>query len=140
METNTTIITVATTVNAPIEKVWDCWTEPKHITQWNNASDDWHTPHATNDLKKGGTFNYRMEAKDGSAGFDFSGTYNEVKTKELIAYTIFDGRKVNILFTSLGTETKVLESFEAETTHTIELQKTGWQTIVDNFKRYTESI
>ena len=93
-----TTITVAATVNAPIEKVWQYWTAPQHITQWNNASNDWHTPKATNDLRKDGTFNYRMEAKDNSFGFDFEGRYTDIKTNELIEYVISDGRKVQILF------------------------------------------
>jgi uncharacterized protein YndB with AHSA1/START domain len=133
-----TTITVKTTVNAPVEKVWTFWTLPEHITQWNNASDDWHTPSATNDLRSGGKFTCRMEAKDGSFGFDFWGIYDEVKTNELIAYTMGDGRKAKIVFTSQGNTTKVVETFEAETENTIELQRGGWQNILDNFKKYAE--
>src|SRR5438477_12534599 len=91
-----TTITVQNTVNAPVEKVWRCWTGPEHITQWNNASDDWHTPYAENDIRVGGKFLARMEAKDGSFGFDFSGTYEELKINELIVYRIADGREVKI--------------------------------------------
>jgi uncharacterized protein YndB with AHSA1/START domain len=135
-----TIITVATTVNAPVQKVWDCWTKPEHITQWNNASDDWHTPSAKNDLRVGGSFVSRMEAKDGSMGFDFSGVYDAIRINEYIEYTIADGRKVKISFSGADNSTKVSESFDAENTHTHEMQKAGWQSILDNFKKYTESI
>ncbi len=133
-------ITVAVTINAPIEKVWDSWTAPEHIIQWNNASDDWHTPSATNDLRVGGAFLSRMEAKDGSFGFDFGGIYDAIKTNELIAYTIGDGRKVNISFTRNGNTTTITETFEAETTHSIEMQQSGWQSILESFKKYTESM
>jgi len=140
METkDKTVITVESTVNAPVEKVWGYFTKPEHITKWNNASADWHTPSAKNDLRVGGNFLYRMEAKDGSFGFDFGGTYDEVKNGELIEYTIGDGRKVKVNFTGEGNKTKVTENFEAENMNSIELQKTGWQAILDNFKRYTES-
>jgi len=133
-----TIITVQTTIQAPVEKVWDCWTNPKHIVQWNAASDDWHTPKAENDLRTGGKFTSRMEAKDGSMGFDFEGVYDEVKTNERIVYTIGDGRQVQIAFDSNGNETTVTERFEAENTHTIEQQQFGWQSILSNFKKYVE--
>ena len=131
-------ITVATTVNAPVAKVWEFWTNPKHITNWNNASDDWHTPRAENDLRVGGKFLSRMEAKDGSMGFDFNGVYDEVKTNELIAYTMEDGRKVKINLEDLGNETNITETFEAENENPVELQRGGWQSILDNFKKYTE--
>jgi uncharacterized protein YndB with AHSA1/START domain len=133
-----TVITVESTVNAPVEKVWEYWTKPEHITQWNNASDDWHTPRAENDLRAGGSFTARMEAKDGSFGFDFGGVYDIVTTNEYIAYTLGDGRKVNITFTANGNTTNVVESFEAESTNSIELQQGGWQAILNNFKKYTE--
>lgn len=140
MATNERVtITVTTHVNAPIEKVWEFWTLPKHITHWNNASDDWHTPHATNDLKTGGKFNFRMEAKDGSFGFDFEGIYDKIETNQVIDYTITDGRKVHILFEALGDTTVITERFEAEEVNSIELQLTGWQAILNNFKKYTES-
>ena len=134
-----TNITVENTVNAPVEKVWQYWTSPEHICKWNNASDDWHTPRAENDLRVGGKFLSRMEAKDGSFGFDFGGIYDEVKTNEVIAYTIGDGRKVKINFTNQGNETKVVETFEAENENSIELQRGGWQNILDSFKKYTEA-
>jgi len=134
-----TILTVENTVNAPVEKVWEYWTKPEHITKWNNASDDWHSPWAKNDLREGGSFSARMEAKDGSMGFDFAGVYDAVKPNEYIEYTMGDGRKVKIYFTSNGNTTKVVESFEAESTHSLEMQQGGWQAIMDNFKKYTEA-
>ena len=134
-----TIITIETIVNAPVQKVWDYWTKPEHITQWNNASDDWHTPWVKADFREGGNFIARMEAKDGSMAFDFSGIYNALKTNEYIEYTIGDGRKVKISFIAQGSSTKVVESFEAETMNSIELQRGGWQAILDNFKKYTEA-
>lgn len=133
------VIKVQTSVNAPLAKVWECWTTPAHITKWNNASEDWHTPSAENDLRTGGRFSARMEAKDGSMGFDFGGVYTHVKEHELIAYTLDDDRKVTISFTSTGATTTVTESFEAEDENSIELQKGGWQSILNNFKKYTES-
>ena len=140
MEAKTkTVITVANTVNAPVEKVWECWNKPEHIIKWASASDDWHTPRAENDLRMGGKFSSRMEAKDGSMGFDFAGTYDEVRVNEYFEYTLGDGRKVNITFTPQGNGTRVVENFESEQTHTIEMQRVGWQNIMDNFKKYTES-
>ena len=133
-------ITVKITVNEPIEKVWKCWTEPKYITKWNSASEDWHTPFAENDLRVGGSFISRMEAKDGSFGFDFSGTYDEVKLYDVISYVAADGRKVKITFIGQEKENKIIETFEAESTNSIELQQKGWQAILDNFKNFTEKI
>lgn len=129
-------ITVETTVQAPVEKVWEYWTEPTHITKWNSASEDWHTPIAENDLQVGGKFLSRMEAKDGSFGFDFGGVYDDVRLNEGIAYTLEDGRKVTINFIRQGDETKVIETFDAENTNPIEMQEAGWQAILDNFKKY----
>jgi uncharacterized protein YndB with AHSA1/START domain len=141
METGNNVkITVETTVQAPVAKVWECWTEPKHIRQWNNASDDWHTPHAENDLRVGGKFLSRMEAKDGSFGFDFGGVYDDVQLHERISYTIGDGRRVDITFTGGGERTTVVETFDAEQTNPIEMQQAGWQAILDNFKKYVESL
>lgn len=137
--TEKTTITVTATVNAPVDKVWGFWTNPEHITQWNNASEDWHSPKAENDLRNGGTFNYRMEARDGSFGFDFQGTYSNIKTKELIEYTLGDNRKVHIKFEANGNQTNITEAFEAETVNSIKLQKGGWQAILDNFKKYSEA-
>lgn len=134
------VITVETTVNAPVAKVWDAWTNPDHIVKWNQASDDWHTPRASNDLRIGGKFTARMEAKDGSMGFDFEGTYSEVKPNEYLEYTIPDGRVVKVTFTGNGNATSIVEQFDAENIHTAEMQQAGWQAILDNFKKYTESV
>jgi uncharacterized protein YndB with AHSA1/START domain len=139
METQAKTITVENTVKAPVEKVWQFWTLPEHITKWSNASDDWHTPFAENDLKVGGKFLSRMEAKDGSFGFDFGGVYDDVKINQVIAYTIGDGRKVKINFSPNGDETKIVETFEAENTNSVEMQRGGWQSILDNFKKYAET-
>lgn len=140
METaNRTKITVESIIKAPVEKVWDYWTSPEHIKKWNSASDDWHTPFSENDLRVGGKFTSRMEARDGSFGFDFGGVYDEVIQNKRIAYTLGDDRKVVVNFSSTGNETKVVETFEAEDTHSIEMQQGGWQAILDNFKRYTEA-
>ena len=133
-----TKITVETTVNAPIEKVWQYWTEPKHIEKWNNASDDWHTPHAVNDLQVGGKFLSRMEAKDGSFGFDFEGIYSDVIPFQTIKYGLADGREVEILFKGKERTTEIIEIFDAENENPIEMQKGGWQAILDNFKKYVE--
>jgi uncharacterized protein YndB with AHSA1/START domain len=134
-----TIITVESAINAPLEKVWEYWTKPEYITKWNNASDDWHTPSAENDLRVGGSFVSRMEAKDGSFGFDFGGVYNAVRKNEYIEYTMDDGRKVKVTFSSQGNKTIVVETFEAESENSIDMQRGGWQAILDNFKKYTET-
>ena len=138
--TNATKITVEANVNVPVEKVWEAWTKPDHIVKWNHASDDWHSPWAKADFREGGNFSARMEAKDGSMGFDFGVVYDVIRTNEYIEYTIGDGRKVQVRFTKQGNATKVVETFEAENTHPIEFQKGGWQAILDNFKKYTESL
>lgn len=132
-------ITVQNTVNAPVSKVWDYWSKPEHITQWCNASDDWHAPWANNDLTVGGKFATRMEAKDGSFGFEFGGVYDVVKQNEAIEYTMGDGRKVQVYFTPQGDSTKIVESFEPESQNPEEMQQGGWQAILDNFKKYTEN-
>jgi len=134
------LVAVQVTINALLEKVWRLWTTPEHIMKWNNASDEWHTPKAENDLKPGGKFVYRMEAKDGSVGFNFGGVYDEVEINKRISYSIEDGRKVKIDFSGIRSQTKVEETFEAEATNSVELQKTGWQAILDNFKNYVEGF
>ena len=139
MNTNKkTEITVSIIVNAPLQKVWQFWTLPEHIKQWNFASDDWHATKSENDLQVGGKFLSRMEAKDGSFGFDFWGVYDEIKENELITYTMGDGRKAKIIFINEGNATKVIETFEAENENSIELQQGGWQAILNNFKKYSE--
>ena len=137
--TSKTRITVEATVQAPVEKVWNVWTAPEHIMQWCAASTDWHAPKAENDLHAGGKFMTRMEAKDGSFGFDFGGSYDEVSTHQRIAYTMDDGRKVEIDFIKEGGATKVIETFEAESQNPVEMQKEGWQAILNNFKTYAET-
>ncbi|MCM3163456.1 SRPBCC family protein [Metabacillus litoralis] len=132
-------ITVETNVQAPVEKVWTFWTDPIHITKWNFASDEWHSPFAENDLREGGKFTSRMEAKDGSFGFDFGGVYDEIKLHEVIAYTMEDGRKVRISFKDRAGETEIIETFDAETSHSIDVQQQGWQAILNNFKKYVET-
>ncbi len=132
-------ITIETTVKAPADKVWKYWTEPTHIMQWNNASPDWHTPSATSDLKAGGKFSSRMEAKDGSMGFDFGGTFTTVIPSKKLDYILGDGRTVSITFEDQGDKTHITETFEAETQNAPEMQRQGWQSILDNFKKYTEA-
>jgi len=133
-------ITVETIVQKPIDTVWERWTLPQHIMAWNNASEDWYTPSAENDLRAGGKFNSKMAARDGSYSFDFSGTYDEVIWGKKIAYTIGDGRKVVVEFTEQDGCVKVVETFEAEETYSLEKQRSGWQAILDNFKRYAETV
>jgi uncharacterized protein YndB with AHSA1/START domain len=140
METSQkTSVTVSATVNAPLEKVWNYFTQPEHITKWSQASGDWHAPYAENDLRSGGKFKTRMEAKDGSVGFDFEGVYTNVQPQNLIEYKLGDERKVRIAFSGNDGETKVEETFDAETINPVEMQRSGWQAILDNFKKYTES-
>ena len=133
------VITVETIINSDIDSVWKRWNTPEDVKNWNAASEDWHTTHAEIDLKEGGEFLSRMEAKDGSMGFDFKGTYKAVNKPLSIIYTINDGREVKIEFKEMPNGVKVIETFEAETTHTEEQQKQGWQSILDNFRKYVES-
>jgi uncharacterized protein YndB with AHSA1/START domain len=140
METNpNTTITVEVMVAVPVATAWKVWTTPEDIRNWNHASDDWHTTHAENDLQTGGRFLSRMEAKDGSFGFDFWGIYDKIIHEKLIEYTLGDNRKVKITFTEQFGSTKLVESFEAESKNSLELQQFGWQAILDNFKKYAES-
>ncbi len=132
-------ITVKTTIKADLEKVWNYWTKPEHITNWNFATDEWCCPKAENDLKPNGKFLWRMEANDGSMGFDFTGTYDKVVYQELISYKMLDGRTVDIEFVRKGNEIEVSETFDAEGTNSDEQQRAGWQAILENFKKYVES-
>ncbi len=132
------MITVQATVNAPLAHVWSAYTSPEAIVQWNAASDDWHTTRAAVDLRVGGAFCSRMEAKDGSMGFDFEGVYTEVEPMSLLAYQ-FGERKARVEFTDSPTGVHVSVTFEPEEMHTLEQQREGWQAILDNFKRYAES-
>lgn len=136
---NFTKITIDTVIVADIQKVWDYYNSPEHITQWNHASDDWHCPKAENDMKIGGTYLARMEAKDGSFGFDFKAIYDEIIPMAKVAYTLEDERKVVTTFEKQGEQTKVTTVFDAEGMNPIDMQKAGWQAILNNFKRYTET-
>lgn len=131
-------ITVESIVSANPKKVWESWNDPKHITKWNFASDDWQCPKASNDLKVGGKYVARMEAKDGSFGFDFEAIYDEVIEQKKITYTMGDGRKATTKFEDLGGKTKVTTTFDAEKENSEEMQKQGWQAILGNFKKYVE--
>jgi uncharacterized protein YndB with AHSA1/START domain len=132
-------ITVETTINAPIAKVWEYWNEPDYITHWAFASDDWEAPSAENDLRVGGKFTTTMAAKDKSESFDFSGTYTDVKEHELIEYDMDDGRHVKIEFSEVPEGVRVTETFDPENENTEELQRSGWQAILENFRKYVES-
>jgi len=136
---NTTQVTIEALITAQPEKVWQYWTKPSHITKWNFATDDWCCPNAENDLRKGGTYRARMEAKDGSFGFDFEATYDEIIEHHKIAYTMGDGRKVVTHFTASDNLTKVTTLCDAESENSIEMQRDGWQAIMNNFKNYVES-
>jgi uncharacterized protein YndB with AHSA1/START domain len=133
-----TAITIETIVKAPVEKVWKFFSDPDHITKWAQASEDWHAPYAENDLRKDGKFKTTMAAKDGSFSFDFEGVYTNVQPHKVIEYNIADGRKVNTTFSANGNETKVTQTFEPETENPLEMQKGGWQAILDSFKKHTE--
>ena len=132
------IISVETKVNAKLEQVWNVWTKPEHIVNWNFASPEWHCPKAENSLKVGETFTYEMAAKDGSFSFPFSGKYTKIELYKRIEYVLDDNRKVTILFEEKDKQTLVTESFEAEGTNADEMQRAGWQAILENFKIYTE--
>jgi uncharacterized protein YndB with AHSA1/START domain len=140
METaNAAAITVQTTVAAPIEKVWDFWTKPEHIMNWCAASDDWHAPYADNDPRTGGNFKTTMAAKDGSFSFDFGGTYDSVVDHKSMSYTMGDGRTVSVGFEPGQDGVNITETFDPESQNPVEMQRGGWQAILDNFKKYTES-
>ncbi len=135
---NTQAITIETVVKADINKTWNYYTEPEHITKWNFAADSWHCPSASNDLKVGGRYKARMEAKDGSFGFDFEFIYDEINAPHSMAYTLLDGRKVKVDFQTIELATKVVVVFEPETENPVDLQREGWQAILNNFKKYVE--
>jgi len=137
METDKELITVETSIEAPIEKIWMFWNQPEHITQWCAASDDWHAPAAENDLRVDGKFSTTMAAKDGSFSFDFGGVYTDIEENKSIKYTLGDERKVEIYFIDEGESVKITETFEAEETNPVEMQQSGWQAILENFKKYT---
>ena len=132
-------ITVETIAKAPLATVWNAWNTPADIMKWNRAQDDWHTTRSTVDLREGGTFLSRMEAKDGSTGFDFEGTYTNVVPQQRIEYRMSDGREVTVEFQERADGTHVKETFDAESENSAELQRAGWQSILDNFRRHVES-
>ena len=134
-----TKITVQSTVSAETKKVWDFYTNPEHITKWNFASDDWHCPKAENDMRVGGRYNSRMEAKDGSWGFDFEAIYDEVVDQKTFTYTMRDGREATVDFEKNGSNTNVTITFDPESENPVEMQRDGWQAILNNFKKYAES-
>lgn len=134
-----TKVTIETLIDADVSKVWNYFTAPEHITKWNFASDDWHCPRAVNDLRVGGKMSSRMEAKDGSFGFDFEAIYDAVIDHKKISYTMTDGRQATTNFEVQNDATKVSTTFDAENENPVDMQRTGWQTILDNFKKYVES-
>jgi uncharacterized protein YndB with AHSA1/START domain len=133
-------ISVSALVNKPVADVWHTWTDPEHITQWNAANDDWHCPKASNDLRVGGKFSSTMAARDGSFSFDFEGIYDDVQVNERISYTLADGRSCEVLFSPEDGGTRVVETFDAETENSEEMQRGGWQAILDRFKAHAERI
>lgn len=133
------IITIKTTIQQSLDTIWKLWTEPAHIKNWNHASDDWHTTDSTNDLQTGGKFSSIMAAKDGSVSFDFCGTYDAVIIQKELKITLSDDRKMEVHFSGDENSSQVIEIFEAETENSLELQKSGWQAILDNFKKYAET-
>lgn len=133
------VVTISVTVQAPLAKVWDCWTQPEHITQWNFAIDTWQCPWATQDLRVGGRQESRMEAKDGSMGFEFGGTYTVVDTHQKLAFTMDDNRSVEVTFEETADGVVLTESFEVEDMNSVEMQRNGWLAILHNFKAHTES-
>ena len=137
--TTTTKITVAATINAPVQQVWKAWVTPADIMNWNTADPSWHCPASENDLRVGGKFTTRMEAKDGSFGFDFEGTYDKVDEYSEITYTMTDGRVATTLFAEKDGKTIVETTFDSETQNPVEMQKFGWQSILNNFVNYVES-
>jgi len=136
--TDNATIVVRTIIKAPVKKVWKLWTDPEHIVHWNYATEEWHTPRAENDLREGGRFVSRMESKDGREGFDFSGEYTRIVQNRQIEYTMDDGRRAQVTFVPNGDETIVSETFEPENVNPPEFQQQGWQSILDNFRKYVE--
>lgn len=135
-----TKLTIQAIVLSDRNKTWTYYTEPQHIVNWNFASEDWCCPSASNDLRTGGKYSARMEARDGSSHFDFEAVHDEVIEAEKLAYTMSDGRKVVIDFTSEGSSTKVTLVFEAEEMNPVDMQQAGWQSILDNFRKYVETL
>jgi len=136
---NNKTITIKAVVKATLEQVWECWTTPKHIKKWNNANKDWHTTKVVNELRTGGRFVFRMEAKDGSFGFDFGGTYTKIVPEKQLAYKLDDDRKAIIDFEEKDDKVTITETFDTEDQNPVDMQKQGWQAILDNFKKYVEA-
>lgn len=134
-----TMITVDVTVNKPVEYVWQCFTQPEHVVKWNFASDDWHCPFAENTLTPGGMFKYTMAAKDGTVSFDFEGVFDQIEINKHLSYILGDKRVVSIDFIEMNGTTQVVESFEAEGSNSVEMQRSGWQAILENFKKHVEA-
>lgn len=132
-------ITIKATVHADARKAWDCYTEPGHITHWNFADPSWFCPSASNDMRVGGTYSARMEARDGSFGFDFEAVYSEILDGKSFTYGMADGRQVSVGFEGKGKDTVVTVSFDPENENPVEIQRAGWQAILDNYKKYTEA-
>ena len=131
-------ITVETVVNAPINQIWSAWSNPDDIIQWNTPHESWHTTRSAVDLREGGQFSARMEARDGSGGFDFEGTYTRVVPNQVIDFRMSDGREVNVEFVQQAGGVLVRETFDTETENPVEMQRAGWQAILDNFGRHVE--
>ena len=133
-------VTLKTTILRPVQKVWEFFTKPEHITQWNFANDEWKCPSAKSDLREGGRFNYRMETKDGSFGFDYAGVFEEIIPEQKLSYHLDDGRKVEVFFASIdNSTTEITEIFEPETSNPVEMQRDGWDKILHNFEKYAEN-
>lgn len=139
-QSKTVVLKVSAEVEVPVEKAWELFNTPEHIVNWNAASPDWHTPRANNDLRTGGSFSYRMEARDGSFGFDFAGEYTEVVPMTSFAYKMEDGRTARVEFLPIQSGTRVITQFDAENSNPLEMQQNGWQAILDNFRRYAENL
>jgi uncharacterized protein YndB with AHSA1/START domain len=129
-----TRITVSALINRPVADIWNLWNAPEHVMQWNAGSDDWHCPKANIDLRIGGRFSSTMAARDGSFSFDFEGVYDDVQMQRRIAYTMSDGRTCEVLFSVEQGDTRITETFDAETDNPVEMQRGGWQAILDRFK------
>lgn len=133
-------ITIQADISVAADKAWKIWTDPAHIVHWNAASDDWHTPRAENDVRTGGTFNFRMESKDGKMGFDLKGNYTLVESGKRLEYYLEDNREVWVSFINHGESCLIKQGFDPEQTHSRELQELGWQSILNNFKKYAEQL
>ena len=131
-------IEIESKINAELDRVWEYWTKPEHITKWNKASEDWLCPNAENDLKEGGRFKYRMESQDGKVGFDFAGTYKEVREKEKLTYELEDGRNAEVTFSEEDGNVMIKEILDTEDDNPVDQQEQGWKSILQSFKGYTE--